>query len=154
MCAIVDANVAGEVFGANKPPAGKEFYNWLNTGRGQLVVGGKLLQELDKTAARDWMRQGFLSGRARREDALKIADRSSELEKNSKCSSDDPHIIALAQISGARLLYSNDDALQDDFQDKHLLNNPRGKVYTTRVSRNVTTAHESLLRRKNLCRVV
>ena len=48
MCAIVDANVAGEVFGENKPPAGKEFYNWLNTGRGQLVVGGKLLVELNK----------------------------------------------------------------------------------------------------------
>ena len=49
MCAIVDANVAGEVFGEGVSPAGRKFFNWLNGGSGRLVVGGKLLQELEGT---------------------------------------------------------------------------------------------------------
>ena len=42
MCAIVDANVAYEVFGRDRPPAGERFFDWLSSPRGQLVVGGKL----------------------------------------------------------------------------------------------------------------
>ena len=42
MCAIVDANVAYEVFGSDRPPAGKRFFDWQSSPRGQLVVGGKL----------------------------------------------------------------------------------------------------------------
>lgn len=46
MCAIVDASVMGEVFGPKPAPAGKVFFEWLNSGNGRLVVGGKLLLEL------------------------------------------------------------------------------------------------------------
>ncbi len=46
MCAIVDANVANEVFGPCKSEAGKKFYDWINAATGRLVVGGKLLAEL------------------------------------------------------------------------------------------------------------
>ncbi len=153
MCALVDANVAGEVFGHNKPPAGKEFYKWLNTGMGQLVVGGKLLVELNKTAARDWMRQAILSGRTRQEDTSQITERTEKLVKTRQCKSDDPHVIALAQISGARLLYSNDSDLQSDFKNKNLIDNPRGKVYTTVKRKSFTWTHESLLSRPGLCRM-
>ena len=45
--------------------------------------------------------------------------------------SNDAHVIALAQVSGARLLYSNDSDLQDDFKDKSLIDSPRGRIYTT-----------------------
>ena len=153
MCAIVDANVAGEVFGENKPPAGKEFYNWLNTGRGQLVVGGKLLVELNKTTARDWMRQAILSGRTRQEDASQIVERTAELHDNRRCKSDDPHVIALAQISGARLLYSNDVDLQSDFKSKILVDDPRGKVYSTRMHGDFKRSHRNLLNMPGLCRM-
>ena len=66
MCAIVDANVAYEVFGSDRPPAGKRFFDWLSSPRGQLVVGGKLREEL----ARDrrfvqWLRSALRNGRAR-----------------------------------------------------------------------------------------
>ena len=40
MCAIVDANVAHEVFGTSQTPAGKRFYDWINEGQGRLVIGG------------------------------------------------------------------------------------------------------------------
>ncbi len=43
--------------------------------------------------------------------------------------SDDPHIIAIARVSGARLLCSRDQALHADFCNPGILNRPRGKVY-------------------------
>ena len=43
--------------------------------------------------------------------------------------SDDPHVIALALVSGARLLVSADVDLVADFKDRAIVNAPRGKVY-------------------------
>ena len=57
-----------------------------------------------------------------------------------QCVSDDPHVIALAQVSGARLLCSLDHALHRDFTNPQLINAPRGHVY-----QNAT--HEPLIRR-------
>ncbi len=117
------------------------------------MVGGKLLLELDKTPARDWIRQAILSGRTRLEDSSLIAERASELTDNRLCKSDDTHVIALAQISGARLLYSNDSNLQRDFKTKSLVDNPRGRVYTTVIHTDVNSSHRRLLRMPNLCRM-
>ena len=44
--------------------------------------------------------------------------------------SDDPHVLALARVSGARLLYTNDANLMADFKNKRLIDDPRGSVYT------------------------
>ena len=41
MCAIVDANVANEVFGDARTPAEKGFFDWLSSSGGQLVVGSR-----------------------------------------------------------------------------------------------------------------
>ena len=46
-----------------------------------------------------------------------------------ECKSNDHHIIALARISRARLLYTIDSALQQDFKNRHLLSRPRGRIY-------------------------
>ena len=63
MCAIVDANIANEVFGANRIAAARKFFDWLNTGAGILMVGGELLDELNITKYREWVRQATLSGK-------------------------------------------------------------------------------------------
>ena len=44
--------------------------------------------------------------------------------------SDDPHVLALARICGARLVYTEDRDLMRDLKDRKLLN-PLGKVLTT-----------------------
>lgn len=49
MCAIVDASAVFEVFGRRQTEAGRQFRDWLDSGRGQLVVGGKVLEELTQT---------------------------------------------------------------------------------------------------------
>ena len=44
--------------------------------------------------------------------------------------SNDPHILALARASGARLVYTGDGKLIADFKNKRLIDGPRGKIYT------------------------
>ena len=78
--------------------------------------------------------------------------REEELNREGSCLSNDTHVIALAQTSGARLLYSNDKNLQVDFKDKRLIDEPRGKVYSTNEDKNFTNTHEKLLKNKKLCR--
>ena len=150
MCAIVDANVAREVFGLDRPAAGAEFFKWINQEGGRLVTGGKLLEELERTPAREWVRQAMLSGFVRNVGDAEVDARAVELRDS--CISNDPHVIALAQVSGARLLYSNDGNLHRDFGNKELIDAPRGKVYSTRDDKSFRDHHRRLLRRRDLCR--
>ena len=161
MCAIVDANVAHEVFGDSPPPAAEKFYEWLERGSGRLVVGGKLLKELEDTSPdfRRWGPMAQLSGKMITVDEREVEAKTQQIKRKGVIKSDDPHILALAQLSGARLLYSNDRNLSDDFRDRRLIDNPQGKVYTTRRDRNAPPAqdntrfrstHRELLRR-NVC---
>lgn len=154
MCAILDANVVSEVFGKNRPEAGAQFLNWLTTGRGQLVVGGKLFRELiDKNEGfRLWARQAIAAGRLKRHSDAVVQHRTSMLERSAQHKSNDPHVLALAQISGARLLYSNDRNLRSDFANPRLINSPRGKIYSTLRSKEFGRPHRSLLSRSDLCR--
>ena len=151
MCAIIDRNAAIVVFGRNPPEASVEFINWINEGKVKLVVGGKLLDELETTGAREWVHQGINSGLIITENDETVRDMTDKLCKNWPYKSDDQHIIALAQISGARLLYSHDGDLQKDFGNKKLIDRPRGKVYSTKKIKSFTSAHKRLLGRQDLC---
>ena len=153
MCAIVDANVAGEVFGRNKTEAGGAFFNWLNKGQGRLVVGGELGRELNLNADfKTWAQQAAQSGKVTAVVKERVDRATSKLRTAGQCHSNDYHVIALAQISGARLLYSNDKQLQADFTDPNLVRDPRGRVYTTVEHSDIRASHRDLLRRNDLCR--
>ena len=152
MCAILDANVVGQVFGPDRPAAGKAFFDWLQSDRGRLVVGGKLRRELDRsTAFRQWRQQAVLAGRVALLNDDAVDSTASQLKREDTCGSDDEHIVAVAQISGARLLFTNDKDLQGDFKNGALIDQPRGRVYTTRVRDDVSPAHRQLLASRNLC---
>ena len=130
MCAIIDANVAHEAFGQNSPPAGTGFRRWVE-GKGRLVWGGKLRMELSRDRNfRQWAQSAVLSGKLRSERDDDVNQRAEEVERQQVYESDDPHILALAHISGARLLYSNDQPLHRDFKNPALLD-PPGTIYTT-----------------------
>ena len=152
MCAIVDVNVSNEVFGSNRPDAGERFFRRLSSGSLHLVVSRKLLAELNYGNAQTWIQQGLLAGTVRMEATGMVDNKEKELTREGKCISNDTHIIALAQISGARLLYSNDTALHDDFGNKDLIDKPRGKVYSTNQHKDFTRGHAGLLNSRNLCR--
>ena len=147
MCAIIDNDVVAEAFGDKRTPAGKAFRDRLANGL-RLIVGGKLLAELDQNSAfRTWrlvMGRAGLVQTVPRESVDVAAQR---LVDEGSCSSNDQHVIALARIGGADLLYSNDRKLHKDF--KVLVG---GLVYTTRRSGGaLNTTHKRLLARRNLC---
>ncbi len=152
MCAIIDANAASEVFGSNRPEAGVKFFDWFYAGKGRLFIGGQLLEELNRTPVREWARQGLNSGWLRKVPDNDVNAKTQQIRDEGQCRSDDPHVLALAVVSGARLLYSNDADLQQDFKDKNLIDNPRGKVYSTREATSFQQSHARLLQRKDLCR--
>ena len=154
MCAIVDANVAHEVFGSNLQSAGEQFFDWIEKGNERLVVGGKLLEELEESSEgfRLWASEAADAGKMRVVNKNEIDARTREIENEGEYKSDDPHILALAQVSGARLLYSNDAALQEDFGSKSLIDRPRGKIYSTRRNKDFQPEHRRLLSRRDLCR--
>jgi len=152
MCAILDANCLNEVFGdGNRPEAGKKFYEWLES-HGKLVIGGKLKKELGKSRRfAMWNRQAILAGRVKSVNDISVIEKTEQLVTEKSCQSDDQHIIALAQLSKARLLYSKDTDLHKDFQDPILISKPRGKVYSTLKSADFSAVHRQLLENRNLC---
>ena len=152
MCAIVDVNVSHEIFGDNRPEAGEKFFKLLDSGSLRLVVSRKLLAELNYGKAQQWIQQAILAGKVRQEASGTVDDKEEELQRMERCRSNDTHIIALAQISGARLLYSNDKVLHEDFGNKSLIDKPRGKVYSTNEHKDFTNTHVRLLNNRNLCR--
>ena len=108
MCGIIDANVAHEVFGDDRPPAGERFFDWLASPRGQLVVGGDLLQELGRNRGFvRWLGTAIRSGRVRSMPNEAVNARTEELRQRDMCRSNDEHVLALALVSDARLLYTN-----------------------------------------------
>lgn len=151
MCAIIDANVAGEVFGSKRTEAGKKFFDWIDEGSGRLICGGKLLKELEggSPGFREWVVIASKTGRMKNISEDDVKRRMAQIQKES-IRSDDPHILALAQLSGARLLYSNDIDLREDFQNKALID-PAGSIYSTLRSKKFTPAHRNLLSRRDLC---
>ena len=152
MCAIVDNNVASEVFGNRPPEAGKRFRNWLGNRNGRLVVGGKLLEELKGNSGfREWFQQNQLSGRLRQVQRSQVDAEEQRVRLENLCQSDDEHVLALALVSGARLLYTNDAALIKDFKNPQIVANLDGKVYTTAQAKKLTSTHRKLLGLRDLC---
>ena len=154
MCAIIDANVANEVFGTTQTPAGKRLFDWINEGQSRLVIGGKLTGELNRASAKfaQWAKRAILFGKIRSVDSNEVALGANRLRKSGKCVSNDMHVISLAQVSGARLLFSNDHGLREDFGNRELINKPRGKIFSTLKSGKLTKTHSDLLARTDLCR--
>lgn len=147
MCAIIDANVAGEVFGSKRTEAGEKFFDWIDEGSGRLICGGKLLKELEGSSPgfREWVIAASQFGKIKNINEEEVKRETTQIQKES-IRSDDPHILALAQISGARLLYSNDKDLHKDFKNKDL-----GSIYSTLRSEKFTRVHRNLLSRRDLC---
>ena len=153
MCAIVDANVGHEVFGDTQSEAGRYFLDWLNrTNGGTLVIGGKLREELcSNNNFLRWLRTAVRLGRALNFDDQEVDAETESLRAEGICSSNDEHVLALARLSGARLLFTNDQALQGDFRNRAIVGGVRGRIYTTRERSDVRRTHRDLLRRRDLC---
>lgn len=145
MCLIVDANVVSDVLCASPDPDFAPVHGVLFAPRPKtrltLVYGGRLSREYTKhRACLKFLAQLDRSGRARTVADDLVDSEEKKLTDAGACVSDDPHIVALAQISGARLLCSHDTDLHADFTSPKLVSSPRGKVYQN-------SAHTPLIRK-------
>ena len=138
MCAILDNSTRDEVFGNAPTDRGRLFYEWINQGQGRLAIGGsKLREELGGSTRqpgsinfRRWLPAAIRLGFVTQPDDDEMVDMAArDLEARRICLSDDPHVIALARDTGARLLYSNDEALRQDFTNRAIIDGVRGKIY-------------------------
>lgn len=152
MCAIIDANVGHQLFGNKPPEAGAYFLDWLTRGKGRLVVGGDLRQELEKSEKfKRLLLELERANKAINIHGREVDEATNALRNQKTCMSNDQHVLALAKVSGARLLFTNDQDLQKDFKNRQIIGGIPGKVYTTLRRSSVTRTHKDLLGRSDLC---
>jgi hypothetical protein len=146
MCIIVDANATAQLCQPSLTQDAQAVVDWIEKNDGRVVHGGKLTNELfaNNRVAR-WLRVLSQAGRATQVPADSVTAEVRQIQELALCSSNDFHIIALARLSGARLLFSHDQALHTDFTNPALINKPRGKV-----CQNATHRH---LLAKSVCKV-
>lgn len=153
-CAILDADCAAEVFGRDTSEAGEEFRRWVIGGRGRLVYGAGLREELNELS-------GFTQWAASRPpnlrycggSALKVAkaDLDSQRLPNGPIRSNDTHVLAIAKVSGARLLYTRDKKLRSDFANQNVVSSPQGQLYNEGAKDKFTAEHRVRLLHAEPC---
>ncbi|MFN0095272.1 MAG: hypothetical protein ACKVVT_10940 [Dehalococcoidia bacterium] len=145
----MDNNLSGEFFGASPAPWARPVLKWIALGDGKLAWGGKLKDELsDMRRAAELIRQWRLAGKLHTATEAEIAE---ELTGAwiSHVRSNDHQILALARVTGARVLCTKELAtrgkLDVDFRDRRILADPRGKIYKS-------ADHSHLLKHCKSCR--
>jgi len=147
MCLIIDANKINDLVNYPDDPDHKTIYRWLDNQNGKIATGGLNLKELTKSdSGKRFISTLLQAGRALKYDDRDIRKEERKLVKSSLLNSNDEHVLALAVVSDARVLFSNDQALCDDFTNHNVLPKPRGKVYKNK-------SHWNLLLKSPPCRI-
>lgn len=136
MCVIVDVNVAARVLlrsdDQDFAPVSLRILGKSNRPL-ILVYGGRLLAEYRRNRAIVRLLAVLdRNGRAIHHSAIEIQVAGRKLRREGNCVSNDLHILALALVSGTRLLVSLDQDLHRDFKNPKVLSKPRGGVYQSR----------------------
>ncbi len=138
MCIILDTNLYGAFINSNNEDM-QPVRDWMNRKNGKIAYSpvGKIAEEL----------KGKMKGK------FEVYEKAGKLKRFSKedverkkeglegLISDDPDIIALAQVSNVKVLVSRDKKLHKDFTNTNIIE--QGKIYQTK-------RHEHLLR-KDTC---
>lgn len=144
MCLVVDANQAGVFFGKPNSETAAPIWAWLQRD-GILVYGGKLAAELGKHgSARKLLLELSRAGKAILESQAGTEAAAQAIRKQGGCLSNDLHVLALAWVSGARVLFTEDKDLIRDFKNLAILK-PKGRIYRS-------AAHHRLLGHVPGCR--
>lgn len=142
MCLIIDNSKRDDFF---KHPLGEKeevILGWIRA-KGRIAVGGKLRRELiGSQKMKRLLVQLKLAGRLKEVDDAAVDLKEEEVKAQLVLESDDPHVIALALISGARLLHTADAELINDFKNVSVIPTPRGKIFN---------GQNDMLRRHGFC---
>lgn len=147
MCIIIDANRLSVMFSQPNNEDIRPIHKWINGNHGRIVysTGGDFTGDVHGNA-RSALAELRRSGKARRVSSKECKSMSEEISKGANCRSNDIHVLALAVVSNARLLYTEDKALQDDFKTgkwkdgKYIISGPRGSIYSGKRNSDLLTA--------------
>lgn len=145
MCLIIDANLAARVFAAPCEDDFLPIWEWIEEGDGKVVFGGRNGEELRRlNRVRRRLLDLWRAGRAMEVPSREVSAEEHRVVALGGCRSNDPHIIALARVSWARVLCTLDRELQADFKNPRLVPRPRGHIYNRR-------SHSALLNHNGRC---
>lgn len=138
MCVILDVNLAHKVLRTLSTEPPHPLRQWLEGGSGKLILGGELLGELRADSeVKEKIFGLYRAGMAvviSPNDNQELSEKTKELRYSEVCSSNDEHIIALAQLTGARLLCTDDKDLIADFKNARIISKPQGKIFPVRAN--------------------
>lgn len=129
LCRVAHAMpMSAPSFSCSRAPSLTGFFG--ERGVPRLVAAGKLREEL---ARNDRIRRQLVTleqaGRLRSADVESLQNEEQRLRRTATCVSNDIHVLALAIVSGARTLATDDNALAADFRNKQVIDHPRGSIY-------------------------
>ena len=140
MCIIVDADRIGRFLRDPTDDDSEPIRRWIDRGGGVVVYATeeRFRKEIVRSA-KDRLAEYVRAGKARHIAIERFGEDVKELRHSGRLRSNDAHVLALARASGARLLYTGDTSLMDDFRDKALIDKPRGRIYSGAANRNLLT---------------
>lgn len=130
MCMIIDTNVASNIFedAIERTEAADFLRSRLDDGKINLVVSNALLEELSRVPSfRIWWDDMLLTGKIdelTESEIMRIESETRKLMREDTLDSNDHHIIALAKVTGAGVLCTEDKKLIKDYKNLKI-----GKVY-------------------------
>ena len=115
--------------------------------RGKLYIGGELKHEFPPRL-RPWLAAGVRAGWIVNVSDDEVDQETTWLKVHHILESNDHHVVALARVSGARVLVSCDQALRQDFRNLSLISQPPGKLLPFNADQ---TRVRKFLQQRRLC---
>lgn len=114
-------------------------FAWIES-KGKLVIGGELSRELMQSeSVKKYLLEGVRSGYVLVYPPADVKKAGAALTK--KLRSNDPHVIGLGVVSGARWLWTSDGDLRIDWKASGILPKPDGKLVTNPASHAKELSH-------------
>ena len=132
MCLIIDANMYGVVFSEDGPRRFPRLYSWIEDSQEKVVYGGSQVREEIRNS-RSAVRQLSVWDQAaltREVPDEAVDNHAASLRQRGGLASNDAHYLALARVSGSRVICTDDSDLRDDFTNPGIIGNPKGRVYS------------------------
>ena len=139
VCVIVDADKTGELLKNPSPAESRPLLQWLMRGGVMVYSTGGVFARQFPQANIDQLVKLFQNRQLRAIPPEKVREKMRNLPKklrsDRKKGPGDRHILALALASRAEVLYTGDKDLMDDFRDRKVMGELRGKIYSGPKSR-------------------
>lgn len=132
MCIIIDANVLGKFLSEPGNEDCDPIYRWLKNGGRIVYSSGSQFGNEIGASAKSKLSELAGKGSAVLIDAREFQEIEANVRKDGFCKSKDFHILALARFTRTRVLYTKDKNLIQDFKNKKFIDNPRGRIYSTK----------------------